>query len=158
MTIPAPVLPADVLALLAPAGALVRQQAVEETRAAQLPVLVRKAQTAVRANGSDGQYDIGAAEALKAAFPGLIDARRATAIRLDARGAPPSIVDNVGEELEQDYEDEADDDECDGSMSCCGYCSDHEEHHDNGNEDHVVTSPRHGERYCTDCEHWCDQY
>ena len=185
MSIPVPVLPADVLATLAPAVTAIQEQARDAVRRAQLPDLVRKAKTAVRVNGGgSGQYDQGAADALNRAFPGLIDARYASEIRLtdDQQTVAParSIVDHSAPAQRtcqcascevtdcdgdcdtcDDYDCEQCHDECNGGYACCGYCPDHDGHYGEdhgGGSEHVRYSPSRSEPYCRDCDHWCDQY
>lgn len=179
MTTVLPALPDEIMALLRPAEELIAAEARDATRLAMLPVMVRKAKTAVRANGSGGvQYDIGAANALKRAFPGLVDARQASDIRLAEDGTVPAPVGSTepvstrtcqcvncdDPECDADCEQCTDDDceqcnpQCDGRMSCCGYCSEHGEHHgtEGGYDEDVRYSPSRSEPYCRDCDHWCD--
>lgn len=127
-------LPAEVMAALAPAVALVQGEARAGTVTVERSRAIRAGKTAVRASGEE--YRRGTAAILDAVYPGA---------RLSDQTVPvPSVVQT----------DE--DDTCPDENACgyCGCCSECETIHDIDVD--VLTSPR-GERYCLhSCEHWCD--
>lgn len=75
--------------------------------------------------------------------------------------SPPGDDDDDGMETCSECGDRWDPDEeshCCGGESCCGYCSDCESHHGDGNEETITVYCHRGadHTYCTECEHTCD--
>lgn len=133
-------LPAEVLAALAPAVALVQGEARAGTVTVERSRAIRAGNTTVRAQGA--QYRPGTARILDTVYPGA---------RLDDPMDPvPSVV-----QADED-EDEDEEDTCSDENACgyCGCCTECEMIHDI--ERDVLISPRSGEIYCDTCEHWCD--
>lgn len=138
-------LPAEVLAALAPAVALVQGEARAGTVTVERSRAIRTGKTYVRANGAE--YRPGAAAILDTVYPGA---------RLDDETVPVILIGSDDQDEDED-EDDDDDDTCEDENACgyCGCCSECETIHDIDDVD-VLTSPR-GERYCLhNCEHWCD--
>lgn len=155
-------LPSWVVDTIAPAVDAVRDEARQGTRLGEHRRLTVATGRFLR-QYTDPGYQQGIAVILAAALPG---------VDLGTRGRP-DLRDrdcrcNECEDLSCDGScDRCEDGDCpqcgcSSAQSCCGWCSDCESHHSDGDsaEDRVIVvrSGRCHHVYCTDCEHVCDDY
>lgn len=169
------ILPAGVLASLAPALEAVREEVREGVRSVMIPRIVRAAQVAVRVNGA--RYAHGAAAIVGAVTdPGALrmdqllaardkDVQEATRRRLGTESVTvpgnwlPANDDDDDDDDDDDEEQEEEEEEgCDHNhgTSCCGYCRDCDTHHEEDGDCLSNTCRNCG--YCADCDHTCSDY
>jgi hypothetical protein len=165
------ILPAEVLASLAPALEAVREEVREGVRSVMVPRIVRAAQVAVRVNGA--KYAHGAAAIVGAVTdPRALrmdqllaardeDVQEATRRRLGTESVTVPgnwLPANDGDDDDDEEEEEEEEEECpqDRGTDCCGYCRDCGTHHDE-DPDYLSNTCRNC-GYCADCGHTCSDY
>ena len=131
-------LPAEVLAALA---ATVEAVSAEVRQSVRVTEGLRLARIRAEVAGRNGyRYEEPSLGILATAVPGV-------AVDPHPDGTP---------EGECDCDACTNDRGCTNDYSCCGYCSDHESHHGDGDDYVTVVPCRRGEhRWCSECQHDC---